>query len=258
MSNISNPAQQRTLQIRKQKRTDYFSEWRRGRWLSYNPDERQTQISRTRHPKPGVFKGLVDHFLSNPKLRIRRTLRRVVPRPCPIDLIGQQLETYNQAQKASNRLVERFKPIGFTYEGIVGYGGFGVAVRFSMTDGAGEKRLIVVRTDLRILDSSIKRERDFMILMARAEHVVQRVLMAAMPIAESRMGTHRIPTHMAGRIVVLLDNLLMALTNNFTRDRQPRGAAASPAFRRAAARNRKFKPDSSATRSRIQGWWPTD
>lgn len=258
MAHNDNTAQQTSFQIRKQTLTDYFLEWRRGRWLSYNPSERQTQISRTRHPKPGAFKGLVDYFLADPNFRIRRTLRRVVPRPRPIDLQGQQLDTYNQAQNAADRLAERFKPTGITYEGIVGYGGFGVAVRFAMTDAAGDKRSIVVKTDLRLLDSMIKRERDFMILMAGAEHVVQRIVMAAMPIADNQIGIHKILTHISRRIILLLDNLLMAITKRFTRNKQPRGAAVPPALRHAVARNRDFDPDQIASRSRIQSWWPTN
>ncbi|KAJ4419798.1 hypothetical protein N0V82_004733 [Gnomoniopsis sp. IMI 355080] len=258
MANKHIPADQRDFQSHKQALTDYFSEWRRGRWPSYNPNERRAQIANTQHPKPGSFKGLVDPFLSNPHLRFRRTHRRVVQRPRPEDLNGQQLETYNRAQRAASALSDRFRPARFTYEGIVGYGGFGVAVRFSMTDGRGVRRSIVVKTDLQRSESSVKGEREYTILMAGAEHVVQRILVSAMPIDDKRTRLRRIFSSILRRVILSVEKMVTAVTNIIAHDPTPRGGTASLARSRAAGRVPGHDPDPFPPRSRLESWWTAD
>lgn len=170
------------LQHTKQVRTDFFSEWRAGRATHHDYDVRARApiIARTDHPRLGSWPGMRDPAGRPSTPAIQRWPRRVeTPQGAGPNVFRSQ--KYRQAQNAAAATTADFAPAQFSYGRMLGRGGFGVALLFSMWDRYRTLRHVVVKADLRGRAAEMREERDKVIAMAGAEHMVQRVVLGAMP-----------------------------------------------------------------------------
>lgn len=185
-----------------QKRTamDFFSEWRKGNW-SWNRKKRLAIIDNLTHPKPGKWPGLPTSRIAELRPTQYRRDRRMLPPSSTVSdpemMNDRQADRYKQTQKAVETTRTEFRPAKFTFRRILGRGGFGVAVLFEMRDAADRLRHVVVKTDIRGDPSVLRRERENMIAVAGAQHMVQRLVLQAMP--EPLPSRRRVTRLMAAR-----------------------------------------------------------
>lgn len=176
------------LQYQKQTYTDYFGQVRSGLGQNYDPERRARIIDNTVHPKYGRWRGLRDPFRGAGRApRIHRD-RADFPPGLP-DSPGLMSPTA-QAKLARSYsttfdLNQDFTPANVSFQKILGYGGFGVAALFTLQDITGRQLRLVLKADLQSdPDDTIRTEKNNMVLMAGAKHVVQRVLLAALPLPQ--------------------------------------------------------------------------
>lgn len=197
MSSIQNnrfpppPRDPRADKLRRAKQlyTDYFTEFRRGLGHSYNRDRREHIIDNTVHPKLRRWGGLRDPFLAARGPRITRN-PAIFPGPMPESpglLAPAARAKLEEAYSTTFNLNRDFTPANVSFQKILGHGGFGVAALFALYDLTGREFRLVVKADIRRDGGdTITKERNNMILMAGAKHVVQRILLAAFPWPQDR------------------------------------------------------------------------
>lgn len=173
------------LDERKRFLTDYFAQIRRGLADDYDYDRREDIISTIIHPKHGRWRGMQDPHVINSRpprvVRARAIFAEAIPQT-PGRFAGRNNPELRNAYRTTFRLNQNFTPAHITFRKILGYGGFGVAALFGLHDSTGREVTVVVKADLRPdTGPMIRREKTHMILMAGAQHVVQRTLLTAFP-----------------------------------------------------------------------------
>lgn len=173
------------LEGTKQLYTDYFGEVRRGYAQGYDANQRANIINNIVHPKHGRWRGLEDPYRPGaralPIYRSRAIFPAAIPQT-PGRLGPKAKARLQDAYSATFRLNQNFTPAHVTFRKILGYGGFGVAALFGLHDSTGRETTVVVKADLRPSTRNfIKTEKNNMILMSGARHVVQRTLLISFP-----------------------------------------------------------------------------
>ncbi|KAI7788084.1 hypothetical protein LA080_013391 [Diaporthe eres] len=173
------------LEGTKQLYTDYFGEVRRGYAQGYDANQRANIINNIVHPKHGRWRGLEDPYRPGARAPSIYRSRAIFPAAIPQTpgRLGPKAKARLQdAYSATFRLNQNFTPAHVTFRKILGYGGFGVAALFGLHDSTGRETTVVVKADLRPSTRNfIKTEKNNMILMSGARHVVQRTLLISFP-----------------------------------------------------------------------------
>ncbi|ROV98751.1 hypothetical protein VMCG_06765 [Cytospora schulzeri] len=176
--------------------TDYFNEWRAGRAGWYDRRRRRDNIARIVHPRAGQWPGHVDLLGPDswPPVEISRQpyIFSSSLGSSSGALFVMSMDTRDRLMEANNAvdwIGRRFKPARFRFRKRLGYGGCGVAALFEMVDRRGRAVPVVVKTDLkRDRRDTIRKEKENMISMAGAKHIVQRILLQALPESENDLG----------------------------------------------------------------------
>lgn len=259
------------LQQTKQTHTNYFSQWRAGRAThnEYDARARAAIIASTDHPKVGSWPGMQDVVAVPGAPGVRRWPRRVeTPRPSPAAGTGANVlrsENYRQSQATAARGAADLAPAGFSYVRVLGRGGYGVALLFEMLDRDRNARPVVVKADLRGRGAEMRRERQLVLDMAGAAHMVQRVVLGGMPgpwAPDQASRATGLDVRVLWAVAVFLLRALRAgagLLGRVLRWAWDRRLTEAERFRAALDRSRTDPADDGldpVSTGALEAWWP--